>query len=142
MRTALSVAWLLLYSFAGNRSEEQEDGAMEHRKAPSIPMALVICLGLGIAALTVSQPAHAGGLRLSIGIGIPAPVYVAPVPVVVAPAPVLIYPPPAVVYQYPVVVTRPYFVHKHHFPPGLAKKYYGYHPAHSYKFYKPGKRRW
>jgi hypothetical protein len=115
---------------------------MEHRKAKLMRLGMVICLGLGMAALAVPQLAHAGGVRLSIGIGIPALVYVAPAPVVVAPAPVLVYPPPAVVYQSPVVVTPPYFVDKHHFPPGIAKKYHGYRPAYGYKIYKPGMRGW
>jgi hypothetical protein len=115
---------------------------MEHRKTKLMWIGMVIGLGLGIAEFGVPQPAQAGGVRLSIGIGIPTPVYVAPAPVVVAPAPVLVYPPPAVVYPYPVVVTPPYFVYKHHFPPGFAKKHYGHQPAYGYKFYKPGKRRW
>jgi hypothetical protein len=54
--------------------------------------ALVTCLVVAALAL----PAHAGGVRVSIGIGVP-----------VYPAPVVVAPPPAVVYPAPVIVTRP-----------------------------------
>ncbi|AOJ03552.1 MULTISPECIES: hypothetical protein [Burkholderia] len=46
---------------------------------------------LGIAALAASGAATAGGVDLSIGLGVPvAPVYVAPQPVYVAPQPAVV----------------------------------------------------
>lgn len=59
---------------------------------------------------------------LNFGIGIPAPVFVAPAPVVVAlpppvfvaPAPVVVYPPTVVVQPAPVIVGPPgWYVGKH-----------------------------
>jgi len=64
---------------------------------------LVAFVGLTLAAL----PAHAGGLRVSIGFGLPIPVIVAPAPVVVVPQPVYVQPAPVVVARPPVVVTPP-----------------------------------
>lgn len=114
---------------------------MPRTKGVLFSIGLLTCLGISLAGFIA--PAQAGGVHLSIGIGIPAPVYVAPAPVVVAPAPVVVYPAPRIVYAPPVVVVEPYVVYKqHHLPPGLAKKYYGYHPVHGYKQYKPGKHKW
>ncbi|AGK46489.1 MULTISPECIES: PXPV repeat protein [Burkholderia] len=46
---------------------------------------------LGVAALMASGAATAGGVDLSIGVGVPvAPVYVAPEPVYVAPQPAVV----------------------------------------------------
>jgi hypothetical protein len=122
----------------GSFSHDKEERYMEQRKAKWLRFGLFIGLGLSIIALIAPLPAHAGGVHLSIGIGIPAPVYVAPPPAVVYPAPVLIQPPPAMVYPPPVVYTAPCDVYGRPLPPGLAKKYYGYHPGHGYKFYKHG----
>ena len=61
----------------------------------------------GLAALALPRPAHAGGVHVSLGFGLPVPVYVAPTPVVVAPPP-LVYPaPPVYVHPAPVVVVQP-----------------------------------
>jgi hypothetical protein len=110
---------------------------MESRKAKWLTRSLFIGLGLSIVALAVPGQALAGGIRISIGV--PAPVYVAPPPVVVYPAPIVVQPPPRFVYPPPVAFSVPYGVYGRPLPPGLAKKYYGYHPAHGYKFYKHGK---
>jgi hypothetical protein len=122
---------------------------MAQRKALSLTVGVLAGLAVSMAIWAIPQLAHAGGVRLSIGIGIPAPVYVAPPPVVVHPAPIIVqpapgivYPPPGIVYPPPVVYTVPYDVYGRPLPPGLAKKYYGYHPAYGYKFYKHGKRGW
>jgi hypothetical protein len=115
-------------------------GAMEHLKTKRWMVGLLIGLGCSIAALAMPAPAFAGGLRITIGI--PAPVYVAPPPAVVYPAPVIVQPAPGIVYPPPVVYSAPYGVyrhHHHHHHPGLAKKYYGYHPVYGYKSYKHGK---
>jgi hypothetical protein len=104
---------------------------------------LLTCLGIGLAGLVAPTPAHAGGVHLSIGIGIPAPVYVAPPPVVVTPAPVVVYPEPHVIYPPPVVFVDPHPGYRaYHLPPGLAKKSYGYHPAYGYKFRKHHRHDW
>jgi hypothetical protein len=80
-------------------------------------------------------------VRVSIGIGIPSPVYVAPPPVIVHPAPVIVQPAPRIVYPgvvYPpgAAFTVPYGGYWHPVPPVIVKKHRGYHPAHGYKFYK------
>ncbi len=106
-------------------------------------------LGVSLIGLAMPTAAYAGGVSLSIGIGIPfpvavapAPVLVAPAPVVVQPAPVVVQPPPVVMYQEPVMIAQPYPVYQPYavyprpLPPGLAKKYYGYRPVRGYKFYR------
>jgi hypothetical protein len=107
---------------------------METRKAKWLTHGLFVGLGFSVAALVVPVSAHAGGIRISIGI--PAPVYVEPPPVVVYPAPVVVQPAPGIVYPPPVAFSAPYGVYRHHVPPGFAKQHYGYHPAYGYKFYK------
>jgi hypothetical protein len=113
---------------------------MEKRNGTWLFRGLFVGLGLSVAMLTWPQSAQGGGLRITIGI--PAPVYVAPPPVLVYPAPVLVHPPPHVVYPPPVAYAAPYGVYGRPLPPGLAKKYYGFHPAYGYKFYKYGKPKW
>ena len=62
----------------------------------------------GLAALALPSPAHAGGVHVSVGFGLPGPVFVAPAPVVVAPQPTGVYPaPPVYVQPAPVVVEQP-----------------------------------
>jgi hypothetical protein len=67
---------------------------------------------VGMASLSLPFPAQAGGVHVSIGVGLPvvvapAPVIVQPAPVVVVqPAPVMI-PQPVVVQRAPVIVTEP-----------------------------------
>ena len=63
----------------------------------------------GLAALALPRPAHAGGVHISLGFGLPVPVFVAPPPAVVYPAPsVYVQPAPVVVVQPPVVYGQPY----------------------------------
>jgi hypothetical protein len=110
---------------------------MKTRKARWLGYGLFVGLGLGVVALLWPEPVQAGGLRITIGI--PAPVYVAP-PVLAYPAPIVVQPPPHIVYPPPVVYSVPYGVYGRHYPPGLAKRFYGHHHhAHAYKFYKHGK---
>ena len=109
---------------------------MDSRKVKWLTRSLFIGLGLSIAALALPGHVLAGGIQISIGV--PVPVYVAPPPVVVYPEPIVVQPPPRVVYPPPVAFSVPYGVYGRPLPPGLAKKYYGYHPAHGYKFYKHG----
>src|SRR6266446_10034196 len=59
---------------------------------------------IGIASLALPFPAQAGGLHVSIGVGLP--VVVAPVPVIVQPAPVMVAPQPVFVQRAPVIVTE------------------------------------
>jgi len=65
-------------------------------------------LGMGLVSLTIPWPAQAGGVHVSVGLGIPVPVVVAPAPVYVQPAPVYVQRPPVVVHQPSVVVAEPY----------------------------------
>ena len=110
---------------------------MNNRKVKWLTRSLFIGLGLSIVALAMPGHVLAGGIQISIGV--PVPVYVAPPPVVVYPEPIVVQPPPRVVYPPPVAFSVPYGVYGRPLPPGLAKKYYGYHPVHGYKFYKHGK---
>jgi PXPV repeat (3 copies) len=112
---------------------------MQDSKARGLKRGVLAFLAVSVVGLALPALTDAGGVRLSIGIGIPAPVYVAPAPVFVAPAPIIVQPAPRIVYPPPVVYTAPYGVYGHHYPSGIAKPYYGYHPAHSYKFYKHGR---
>jgi len=81
--------------------------------------------GLTLASL-IPWPAQAGGLHVSVGLGLPVPVVVAPAPVVVQPAPVVIPQPPVIVQQPPVVIAEPY--------PGRV-----YYPYYGHGWYKRAK---
>jgi hypothetical protein len=110
---------------------------MLHSKVSRLMAGAFVGLTITIAVWAMPQSAQAGGVHLSIGVGIPAPVYVGPPPVVVHPAPVIIQPAPGVVYPGavfppPVVYTVPYGVYGRLLPPGLAKKYHGHHHGHGY----------
>jgi hypothetical protein len=120
---------------------------MTRSKVLSLTVGVLAGLAVSIAVLIMSQPAHAGEVHLSIGVGIPAPVYVVPPPVVALPAPIIVQPAPGivypgVVYPPPVVYSVPYDVYGRPLPPGLAKKYHDHHHGHGYKIYKHGKRGW
>jgi hypothetical protein len=107
---------------------------MTRRRALSVTVIGAVCLAVSLATWVMPRVADAGGVRLSIGIGIPAPVYIAPAPIVVQPAPGIVY--PGVVYPPPVVYATPYGVYGHPVPPVIVKQPRGYHHAHGYKFYK------
>ncbi len=59
---------------------------------------------VGIASLTLPFSAQAGGVHVSIGVGVP--VVVAPAPVFVQPAPVVVQQ-PVIVQRVPVIVAEP-----------------------------------
>ena len=91
-----------------------------------IPAAVALAVAGGLFA----GAAHAGGVRWSVNINVPGPVYAEPVyaapPVYHAPAPVyhapppVYYTPPPVYYQpRPVVVYRPPVVVYHRGPPAI-----------------------
>jgi hypothetical protein len=106
---------------------------------------ILAALGVSLATWMLPPVADAGGVNLSIGIGIPAPVYVAPPPVVVHPAPVIVHPAPRVVYPPPGAYAVPYGVYGYPVPPVIVRKHHGYHgyyPARGYKFYKYGQPGW
>jgi hypothetical protein len=110
----------------------------------SVTVVGVVCLVVSLSAWVMPPTADAGGVHFSIGIGIPAPVYVAPPPIVVQPAPVIVHPAPGivypgVVYPPPVAYTVPYGAYGHRLPPVVVKPHRGYYPAYGYKFYKHGK---
>jgi hypothetical protein len=120
---------------------------MKRSRALSWTIGILVGLGVSLITWVIPAPADAGGVRLSIGIGIPAPVYVAPPPVIVQPAPVIVHPAPGivypgVVYPPPGAYAVPYGAYGHPVPPVIVKKHHGYHPAYGYKFYKHGRRGW
>jgi hypothetical protein len=115
--------------------------AMANGKRKLWQFGVVAFLGVGMVGLAMPGVAHAGGVHLSIGIGVPAPVYVEPAPLVVAPAPVFVRPAPVITYPSPVVIAEPPVVYARRLPPGLAKRYDGYYPAYGYKYYKHWKHR-
>ena len=79
-----------------------------------LPQTFGLIMLLGIASFALPSPVQAGGVHVSIGLGLPFPVVVAPPPpVVVAPYPVFVQPAPVIVAQPPVVVTRPRVVYGH-----------------------------
>jgi hypothetical protein len=114
---------------------------MTQRKRLSLAVGVLVGLAVCIAILVMPQRTDAGGVHLSIGIGVPAPAYVVPPPVVVQPAPVIVQPIPRIVY--PGTVYPPVYcdVYGRPLSPGSAKRYYG-HPGYGYKFYKHGKYGW
>jgi len=59
---------------------------------------------VGMASLSLPFPAQAGGVHVSIGVGLP--VVVAPAPVIVQPAPVVVSQ-PVIVQPAPVVIQQP-----------------------------------
>ena len=61
---------------------------------------------LAVASLALPLSSHAGGVHVSIGLGLPFPVVVAPQPVVVHPAPVIVAQPPVMVAGPHVVYIR------------------------------------
>jgi hypothetical protein len=88
-----------------------------------LPQTCGLIVLLGIASFALPSPVQAGGVHVSIGLGLPFPVVVAPPPpVVVAPHPVFVQPAPVIVAQPPVVVTRPQVVYGH--------PYYREHPRY------------
>ena len=124
---------------------------MKRSRALSWTAGVLVGLGVILATWAMPTPANAGGVHLSIGIGVSTPVYVAPLLLVVRPAPVIVQPAPrvvypGVVYPPPVAYTAPCDVYGRPLPPGLAKKHHGYYPgyypAYGYKFYKHGRPGW
>ena len=106
---------------------------MQHRNTGLRKYRILPFLSLSLLALAVPWSAHAGGVHVSVGFGLPVPVAVVPAPLVVTPAPVIVQRPPVVVYPEPVIVRQPPVVieerrviYRDHLPPGLAKKFYGY----------------
>jgi hypothetical protein len=59
---------------------------------------------IGMASLALPFSAQAGGVHVSVGVGVPA--VVAPAPVIVQQAPVVV-PQPVIVQRAPVIVTEP-----------------------------------
>ena len=87
------------------------------------------------ASLILPLSAHAGGVHVSIGFGLPLPVaIVAPPPaVVVAPQPVVVQPAPIVVQQPAVVVAEPRVVYTYPYYGGY--RYGGYrHWGHYHRY--------
>jgi hypothetical protein len=119
---------------------DMEERVMEHQKVKWSILGLIVGLGFSLAALAVPSSAHAGGIRISIGI--PAPVYVAPPPVVVYPPPVIVQPAPRIVYPPPIAFSAPCDIYGRPLPRGYVRNYNGYYPADTYKFYKHGRHRW
>ena len=74
----------------------------------TLPWIFGLVMLLGIASLALPLTAHAGGLYVSVGLGLPVPVVVAPAPVVVTrPQPVIVQSAPVVVTRPPVIVGEP-----------------------------------
>ena len=114
---------------------------MARRRMFAVTVIAVVGLAASLVTWVMPPAADAGGVRLSIGIGIPAPLYVAPPPIVVQPAPVIVQPVPGVVYPGvvyppPVAYAVPYAAYGYAVPPVIVKQHRGYHHAHGYKFYK------
>ena len=94
-------------------------------------------ISMGLMSLMIPWPAQAGGVHVSVGLGIPVPVVVAPAPVVVQPAPVYTQPSPVYVQPAPVVVQRPPVVVQPA-PVVVAEPYAGqaYYPYYGHGWWK------
>jgi hypothetical protein len=90
------MAWFLLSHLLKKRMVDlnRKGYRMPHRRPLLWMFGLMIFIGM--TSLALPLPAHAGGLHVSIGLGVP-----------VYPAPIVVAPPPAVVYPAPVIVTQP-----------------------------------
>jgi hypothetical protein len=103
-----------------------------------LPQTFGLIMLLGIASFALPSPVQAGGVRVSIGVGLPFPVVVAPAPpVVVAPYPVFVQPAPVIVAQPPVVVTRPRVVYgnpyyREHYRPHQHWQHWNHHRHHNH----------
>lgn len=101
---------------------------MKHLRTALWRCGIVACLG--VAALTWPSSADAGGVHISVGIGLPFPVVVAPAPVVTYPAPVVVYrPAPVIVSPPPVVVHGGYYGHRYY-----PRRYYPRHWHHHHRW--------
>jgi hypothetical protein len=74
------------------------------KRISTLVRALGVVTLVGMPSLALPFPAQAGGVHVSIGVGLP--VVVAPAPVIVQPAPVVV-PQPVIVQRAPVFVTEP-----------------------------------
>jgi hypothetical protein len=90
--------------FASNEASisQEEDTMMPWRS--TLVRTLGMVTFIWIASLALPYSAQAGGVHVSIGVGVP--VVVAPAPVVVQPAPVVV-PQPVIVQRAPVIVAEP-----------------------------------
>src|SRR6266498_5559961 len=82
---------------------QEEDSTM--KRISTLVRTLWVVTLVGITSLALPLPAQAGGVHVSIGVGLP--VVVAPAPVIVQPAPVVVVPQPVIVHRAPVFVTEP-----------------------------------
>src|SRR6266487_1866046 len=92
------------------RSESQKASTVQEENSTMQRIStLVRTLGVvtlvGMTSFAPPLPAQAGGVHVSVGVGLP--VVVAPAPVVVQPAPVVVVPQPVIVHRAPVFVTEP-----------------------------------
>ena len=156
MRAAASEKWhwhvscFLDRMSVSNAWQVKEERRMKRSRVLSWTVAMLVGLGISLVTWVMPAPADASGVHLSIGIGIPAPVYVAPPPIIVRPAPAIVQPAPGivypgVVYPPPGVYAVPYGTNGPPVPPIIVREhrgYHGYHPAYGYKFYKHGWRGW
>jgi hypothetical protein len=91
---------------------------------------------LGIASLALPLTAHAGGLRVSIGLELPVPVVIAPTAVIVT------RPRPVIVQSAPVVVTRPPVIGSEPCVESERPYYGGYHVGYQRPSYRDYQRHW
>ncbi len=76
---------------------------------------------VGMASLALPFPAQAGGVQVSIGVGLPFPGVVYPAPVIVAPQPVIVQRAPVMVIEPPVMVAEPRVVYGYPYYQGYPK---------------------
>src|SRR5437867_6263941 len=83
---------------------QEEDNSMKCMN--TLVRTLGVVTLVGMASLALPFPAQAGGVQVSIGVGLPFPGVVYPAPMIVQPAPVVV-PQPIIVQRAPVIVTEP-----------------------------------
>ena len=95
---------LILLS-SDNEASTVQKGDNIMKRISTLVRTLGVVTLIGIASLALPFPAQAGGVHVSIVVGLP--VVVAPAPVLVQPAPMVVVPQPVIVQRAPVIITPP-----------------------------------
>jgi len=112
---------------------EKEDRTMKHLSPVLRTFGVVTFLGIASLAL-LPLPAHAGGVHVSFGFGLPVPVVVAPQPVYVPPVPVVVAG-PDVVYTHSYSGPRYGYGRPRHYGYGRPR-HHGYWRSQHYGYWR------
>jgi len=115
---------VLCFLSLGNVASAFQEGDNSMKCMNTLVRTLGVVTLVGMASLALPLPAQAGGVHVSIGVGLP--VVVAPAPVIVQPAPVVL-PQPVIVVQPPVVVAEPRVVYGYPYSRGSYRHWRHHH---------------